>query len=66
MDAVDELNLDGVDLAMEEGCGTANFACGDETSMQLYLLEHLREELPDKVSTRYIFSKIILKSMGCS
>ncbi len=42
---------------MEEGCGTANFACGDETSMQLYLLEHLREELPDKVFTRYTFCK---------
>ena len=47
--AVRELDADGVDLAMEEGCGTANFVCSDQTSTHLYLLQKLREELPDKV-----------------
>ena len=50
MGTVEELNLDGVDLAMEKSCGTELIFCGDQSSTQLYLLEHLRKELPDKVS----------------
>ncbi len=49
MGTVEELNLDGVDLAMEKSCGTELIFCGDQSSTQLYLLEHLRKELPDKV-----------------
>ncbi len=47
--AVEDLNLDGIDLAMEEGCGSANFNCGDQTSIHLYMLRKLREALPEKV-----------------
>ncbi len=58
VNAVDDLNLDGVDLAMELGCGTGNLVCDDQSSVHLYLLEHLKEELPDKVlfSSDKVFS----------
>lgn len=46
---VDLLDVDGVDLVQNEGCGTTNFICQDQTSIHLALLEKLRLEMPDKI-----------------
>jgi len=49
LNAVDILGVDGVDLVQKSGCGTRNFRCDDATSKQLYILETLKREMPDKI-----------------
>ena len=47
--AVEELGLDGIDLVQEQGYGTQNMAANDETSMQLYFIQQLRQKMPNKI-----------------
>merc|ERR1712223_1084803 len=49
LNVVDILGVDGVDLVQKNGCGTRNFRCDDATSKQLYILETLKREMPDKI-----------------
>ncbi|CAM6055224.1 unnamed protein product, partial [Sphagnum tenellum] len=41
--------LDGVDLDQEEGCGSVNLNCNDQSSQHLYVISELRKKLPDKI-----------------
>ena len=49
VDSTKRLNVDGVDLVQNDGCGDNNFRCNDQTSIQLYVVEKLRRKLPDKI-----------------
>lgn len=51
VEAVQELNLDGVDLTQKESCGDGNFNCDDLTSQHLNIVLMLRKRLPDKIIT---------------
>jgi len=51
-DQVVEFGLDGVDLTQNQGFGDENMVSGEQTSLQLLFLHHLREKLPaDKIIT---------------
>ena len=49
IDSVLELGVDGIDLVQNEGCGSSNLACQDQSSIHLYMIERLRRELPEKI-----------------
>ena len=48
---VEELGADGIDLVQEEGCGTDNMSCGDQSSLQLFFLGELKRLMPNKTLT---------------
>ena len=49
------LGVDGVDLVQIEGCGRRNLNCDDQSSIHLYVLARLREELPKGMLLSYTF-----------
>ena len=49
VNAVEELGMDGVDFAQEEGCGSSNYHCDDQSSVHLDFLRTVRQRLPDKI-----------------
>ena len=49
------LGVDGVDLVQIEGCGRKNLNCDDQTSIHLYVIARLREELPKGMLLSYTF-----------
>ncbi len=64
VNAVENLGVDGVDIANEEGCGYANLNCGDQTTLQLYVVDQLRRRMPDKVSTEQVHTEAHRTSAG--
>ena len=54
-DQVAEFGLDGVDLTQNQGFGDENMISGEETSLQLLFLHHLREKLPANKIITYTF-----------
>lgn len=63
-DAVEELNLDGIDLAQHYGCGSTYYQCPEQVSEQLLLLGALRRLMPDKIIS-YTFPDGLYENKEC-